>query len=456
MADPVTTPDYDELASVLNMSPDDLRAQMDQAQEEEIDIFDPFLEEYSTGKLFNGYKSRSDDAGGTAAEGKLRKDSLEALIRMPSGTYKTFRFQVGNMARGMYARIVVKATSGSNLRQAWMSPAEWERRRKDDGELNVGVGEIAIQVSQDQRFEDDDTTTTLKYEVDKETENIVKDGIWVDKEGKPEPVLRPSPVTKKKGGTRHIEMQVYEGSKSAKPPTPGVYAEYQRKTHAESREFGKGGKPEYWAAKKKEQEVDIRSELTSLYRLAPDDVKDLKTKLWMSGAFGQGDLEDMGDLEFMDQDTYTAAAQIMIEASRYYKAGTKITWRELLDKKAQNGPMADGKDPTPVHIELADSALLEETMRALAPEMAGKRMKPEEVRNFINGFHAQQTAAQTAGAGEGSSVAETPDYRAAAAQFIRQQYPDAVKANEWADRASEFDALLSETPVKAPEVQEVT
>lgn len=440
-------PSIESVLGEVGLTPEEIQLFMAQQASGGFDQFDPFGADFSTGKMFGGYKtSEKAPSAFPIYTPSPRKQKLRGTFAVPGGGERSFSFDLDGLESGMHARLLVKVQGGANQRgEGEWHDMDWYKQNKG----HVQVTQIGVQISNDPSFRNPQGQSIAKFYVDpKQGGKITGKGTW--QTGTEDNVIHAGelePVRDSDKATTHINLPVPKGK-------PGYVAPTSQER------IPRGNEQRIRAARARDMvtetknEVNIQDELKSIYKLPPDEIKDIKTKLWMAGYFGNTGIDEM-DLENIDAQTFNALAEVMVQASRYYAAGVDVTWRDLLARMAQDGPNADGKNPNPVHVELTDPAALEETMRTLAPDIIGRRLSPEDVRAFIDGVHSEETTQQTAAAAETDTTTFGVSPEARARQFLRQRYPDEATASEWADRAQEWQDLLANAPTPQPQVQEI-
>lgn len=189
----------------------------------------------------------------------------------------------------------------------------------------------------------------------------------------------------------------------------------------------------------------IAEELQRLYTLPPDRVAFFKTQLWMAGYFGEDTKLDDVDLYSLDQDTFSALGTIMLEAARYYAAGRKVTWQQLLSQKA-TGRDQQGEEDDVTKITLSDPAQLTVDAEQAAYRILGRKPSPADIQMYIQGVHSAEAKRDTLMSTNQDATAINVNSAARAESFWREKYPGEAFAVEYADRAQQFMSLL-ETPV---------
>ena len=185
----------------------------------------------------------------------------------------------------------------------------------------------------------------------------------------------------------------------------------------------------------------VENQLKTVYGYSPEQVTALKKQMWMAGMYPQG--TDPDSLNGIIDDRFVAnIGSVMVQASRYYAAGKKVTWQSLLMSMSQKGPGADGA-VDPVHIDLTSEAELTQTIDEAARDKIGQKATPEDVRAFIASVHAKESAEQRANQANKDTLTSSVDSKAEADAYLRTHYPEQMKGVEWADRAAEWTDLLA-------------
>lgn len=185
----------------------------------------------------------------------------------------------------------------------------------------------------------------------------------------------------------------------------------------------------------------ISHQLKSVYAMAPEQILALKKQMWMAGMYPTGTkAEQLNGL--IDDQFVSNVSSVMVQASRYYLAGKKVTWQGLLQSQAQQGPGADGTI-NPTHIDFTSDAELTDAIQSAASDKIGQKATPEDVRAYIAAFHAKEQAQQAADQSNVDTLTEKPNVDAEANAYLRMHYPNEMKGVEWADRAAEWTQLLA-------------
>lgn len=193
----------------------------------------------------------------------------------------------------------------------------------------------------------------------------------------------------------------------------------------------------------KDQTGMIEDQLKSLYNMDPKQLAGMKHELWLAGYYGNGTPLSAVNMNSITNDDISAFGTLMTGAARYYAAGKKITWQDLLHQEASD-PSVKAKTGQPA-IPLTDPAAITQQANATATKILGRAPSPEDVSTLIKLIHSQETNyGQTQQQTSGGTVVR-PDPTADIEQYLRQHYPNEAMAVDWGSAAQQWDSMLAST-----------
>jgi len=203
-----------------------------------------------------------------------------------------------------------------------------------------------------------------------------------------------------------------------------------------------------------EQTGTIQGEMEKLYDLSDGEIRKLKTQLWLAGYYPSGTKLDEINMRVITNEDISAFGGVMVAAARYYAAGEKKTWRQLLSEQATD-PSAKHKDQSeePI-IPLTDPVAITQAANALGTKVLGRAPSAEDVQAIVAMIHEHELSygkKQNEGGGEGVVDTSSADsINANMEQYMRQHYPNEAMAVDWGSAAQQWDDLLMSSSPQPP------
>lgn len=193
----------------------------------------------------------------------------------------------------------------------------------------------------------------------------------------------------------------------------------------------------------------IQGEMEKLFKMNPKQLRALKTQLWLAGYYGDSVTLDQVSMSTITNEDISAFGGIMVEAARYWSAGQKVTWQELLGKQAAD-PSSKHKRPQEPIIPLTDPEAIAKAANETGTKVLGRAPTAKDVSSIVAMIHKNELTygkAQNAGGGQGE-VQHDP--QADMEAYMRQKYPNEAMAVDWGSAAQQWDALLTQSSPQPP------
>jgi len=196
-----------------------------------------------------------------------------------------------------------------------------------------------------------------------------------------------------------------------------------------------------------DQTSSVQEELKKLYDADPGKLWNMKNELWLAGYYSSGTKLDDVSRTSLTNDDIAAFASVMMAATRYWAAGKRVTWQDLLSWQAAD-PSAKKRaakaDATPPNV-LTDPARITKDAHDAATQILGRDASSEDVSTLVSLIHARETAVYKKQVAAAGGQVEGVDQAADIDQYFRQHYPNEAMAVDWGAAANVWNQSLAQT-----------
>lgn len=203
-----------------------------------------------------------------------------------------------------------------------------------------------------------------------------------------------------------------------------------------------------------DQTGTIEDELKGLYNMKPAEIKKYKTQLWLAGYYGRDTPLDQINMTVLSGDDIRFFSDVMLQAARYFAAGKKTTWQDLLAQQSQD-PSNTKTKGTGAPISISDPAAITAAANKTGQQLLGRAPSPKDVQTLIAAIQQKETIVGTAVNEAQAANTNTPiasvDPQSEIDQYFREQYPAETMAVDWGAAAADWEQMLR-TPAGQPGV----
>lgn len=196
-----------------------------------------------------------------------------------------------------------------------------------------------------------------------------------------------------------------------------------------------------------EKGVPFGRAVQALYQMSSDDVATLQDRLKAGGFYGPKDTDGPDSRGVADDATLSAYKRALARTAGY---GGRKGLLDVLDDAEASTILQSGsaKQKQPLSIVLTNPKELRVTAEAVARQVIGRKLKPDEMTHFIDSFHSMQAASQrrayeidTGAEAEGTFLA-APKPEDFAISQLREEHPQDADTVEYESAATTFHNLL--------------